>query len=102
MSFQYRPLSRDRREIRLLRIIQHNASITADGPLIECSVEHAFLDKDLEYVALSYTWGDPKATLPVTLNGHLFQVTENLHTALCELENDFRTTLLWVDAICIN
>jgi len=59
-------------------------------------------DVEGQYTALSYAWGDPSNTAPITLNGHMHHVTTNLQAALRHLRLDSETTTLWVDAICIN
>lgn len=58
-----------------------------------------------DYIALSYTWGDPGTTDTIMINGQRFEVTRNLYLALHQLrESTFFATgiKLWVDAICIN
>lgn len=58
-----------------------------------------------DFAALSYTWGNPKVTQPITVNNCETQITTNLFDALkalrttCRFEDSFR---LWVDALCIN
>jgi hypothetical protein len=58
-----------------------------------------------DFAALSYTWGDPKITQPILVNGCEAQVTTNLAYALevlrstCQFSGPFR---LWVDALCID
>jgi hypothetical protein len=37
-----------------------------------------------EYLALSYTWGDPEPKYPVRVNGRRFMVSRNLHEALLQ------------------
>ncbi|KAH9220332.1 heterokaryon incompatibility protein-domain-containing protein [Leptodontidium sp. 2 PMI_412] len=54
------------------------------------------------YEAISYAWGDPKARVPVIVDGKWLNVTVNLQTALRHLRYRDRPRLLWVDAICIN
>jgi Heterokaryon incompatibility protein (HET) len=54
-----------------------------------------------EYEALSYAWGDPTITTPVTIHGLPFEVTTNLESALRHLRSERNTRTLWIDAICI-
>jgi hypothetical protein len=54
------------------------------------------------YEALSYTWGDPKVTISVEINGVEFPVTTNLFSALKRLRKPARERVLWVDAVCID
>ena len=74
------------------------------------------LDSTPDYIALSYTWGDPKDTVPVLCDGKTMNVTRNLDEALRQLresrkaltkeasrEHSFNQLLFfWVDAVCIN
>lgn len=55
-----------------------------------------------KYEALSYTWGDPKATREIIVNGYLVNVTFNLYSALYRLRQSEEMRVLWVDALCIN
>jgi hypothetical protein len=55
-----------------------------------------------EYEALSYTWGDPKATELITLNGRVVDVTKNLKAALLALRKPDAERVMWIDALCIN
>ncbi|KAL2694791.1 hypothetical protein Neosp_001378 [[Neocosmospora] mangrovei] len=65
------------------------------------SLSKASLNDSLEFTALSYTWGDAKDTLPITVDGCPFQATRNLVAALRRLQEDDNTVTLWIDAICI-
>ncbi|PSN60391.1 HET-domain-containing protein [Corynespora cassiicola Philippines] len=58
-----------------------------------------------DYMALSYTWGDPAITRRILVNGIKMDVTENLDAALRVLrtqpyiKNGWK---IWIDALCIN
>jgi hypothetical protein len=55
------------------------------------------------YVALSYVWGNANSTRPILVNGHVLQIGTSLHAALIHLQVILpASTLLWIDAICIN
>ncbi|KAK7403767.1 hypothetical protein QQX98_010459 [Neonectria punicea] len=57
------------------------------------------------YVAMSYTWGDPKDRVPIVIDEHNVHVTRNLEAGLREfreLEPFKRGLWIWIDAICIN
>jgi hypothetical protein len=85
-----------------------------EGDPIECTLRHGIRTKNVSwrrrpricYSALSYTWGDELAEIPITVNESTFFVTPNLAAALGSLRTNakfggiFRT--LWIDAICIN
>jgi menaquinone-dependent protoporphyrinogen IX oxidase len=56
-----------------------------------------------KYYALSYVYGDAKATKNILVNGQSFAATTNLVAALEVLAGRFNETkFIWVDAICIN
>lgn len=58
-----------------------------------------------DFVALSYTWGDPKYRKNIILNGSRIKVQTNLESALRILrgkkpmKSDYK---IWIDALCIN
>jgi hypothetical protein len=65
--------------------------------------ENLFLQgTQLEYFALSYTWGDPTLTRSIMVNGCEVTVTANLESALRHIRMATREMVLWVDAVCIN
>jgi hypothetical protein len=71
-----RPSSQsDTSEIRLVRLYPRNFD-----EQVLCDLEHFSLASttDLEYVALSYAWGDPNITAPIPLDGEEYPVTINL------------------------
>ncbi|RSL76654.1 hypothetical protein CEP51_009768 [Fusarium floridanum] len=92
----YEPLDELRREVRLAKLFPKGTT-----PEICLSLEKASLNDDLEFTALSYTWGDASDTSPITVSGCPFQATRNLVTALRQLQEDDKTVTLWIDAICI-
>lgn len=102
-SFDYQPLDASKREIRLVKIIplpQDESSTDTDAQ-VECTLQHATLDKPPEYTALSYAWGDHHKTQPVLLDGQVVQITDNLAAGLRQLRANGVVTL-WADALCIN
>lgn len=52
--------------------------------------------------ALSYAWGDSTRKVSILLDRGHFEITRNLHEALCHLRDKVSTRVLWIDAICIN
>lgn len=99
--FEYQPLSSQRNEIRLLRIL---AVRDFDGVncRIDCNIFHVSLDNLPDYDALSYAWGDRLDLRSISLEGHPFHVTANLHGALSRLQSSSMSRPIWIDAICIN
>ena len=69
---------------------------------INCSLQHAFLKDNPSFEALSYVWGNAQDTLPIFLDGHVFNVTTNLESALRHLRWEDTIRTFWIDAICIN
>ncbi|KAF2688105.1 HET-domain-containing protein [Lentithecium fluviatile CBS 122367] len=112
---EYQPLDLSKDEIRLLTL--HPGR---DGDKISCTLSHHNLTDNIEYEALSYTWGDNANLRTIILDGLRFQVTANLETALRHLRypplsslqphgkgrlrtgNQRKDRVLWIDALCIN
>lgn len=59
------------------------------------------LQKNGDYVALSYTWGSAIPSIPILINGAVTMVTENLYMALLHLRKG-KVPKVWVDALCID
>ena len=98
LPFQYHPLVGN--DIRFIRVDPGRL-----GSPIECHLHHVPLTQDVEYIALSYSWGDINPQRSITLNGRNFDVGPNLFAALDQLRSsvaDFTTSYVWIDAICIN
>ncbi|KAK3906164.1 HET-domain-containing protein [Staphylotrichum tortipilum] len=68
----------------------------------------AYLEQTIKpdtYIALSYAWGPPSPTTPVTINGTTVPVRSNLAAALRQLRTMpyfLAGGQIWIDAICIN
>lgn len=69
---------------------------------IPCSLHHFNVLSPPPYEALSYAWGDPNVTLPITVDGRTLHVTTNLDIALRHLRWPRQPRILWIDAIVIN
>lgn len=88
-----------RQSIRLFSLdpaLELDTSVTGCLEVVDLQGEH------VSYEAISYVWGDPTDTVPITVNGHSYKVTVNLHDALRRLRHTARARRLWIDAICIN
>jgi hypothetical protein len=84
--------------------------------VVHFDVETHSLDHHPDYVALSYTWGDPADTISVLCGGRIVNVTRNLRNALWQLRENRKKLLrqkhstlrrsqslrLWIDAVCID
>ncbi|KAF2143538.1 uncharacterized protein K452DRAFT_224862, partial [Aplosporella prunicola CBS 121167] len=87
--------------IRLIALLP----VSPDKPFgkIQCLLGEESFDSCRPYEALSYVWGDPMKTRPITVNGRPLDVTENLEAALRELRfSNGKIRILWIDAVCIN
>ncbi|KAF1929496.1 HET-domain-containing protein, partial [Didymella exigua CBS 183.55] len=95
----YNPLDIGSKDIRLLSL-----SPGADGEELICSLSQYSLPNAPTYEALSYTWQNPAHPIDESINlqESKFNVTWNLHEALCHLRTENTTRTLWIDAICIN
>lgn len=96
-NYPYGPLDTSSSAIRLISILPGPANMR-----LCCELINADLSSAPTYHALSYTWGDNVASESIMLNGHDFGVTKNLMSALRALQTADKSTLCWVDAICIN
>jgi hypothetical protein len=104
-----RRLDPARKEIRLLTVLPPagDEDNTSD---IYSELETVTLTSDLEFIAISYVWGDPEDTFDIFVNDIAFGVTVNLGAALWHFRRygllrevpDGKPLRLWVDAVCIN
>lgn len=98
--FEHSPL--DPNDPRAIQILDLLPSRTLKGP-VHCELRHHSLDEDIQYEALSYSWGNPEPGHTVFVNGsHTIDVTPNCLEALVSLRRRRHHRLLWVDAICID
>ncbi|KAN0099553.1 HET domain containing protein [Hyaloscypha variabilis] len=102
-TIQYRPLDPSKTEIRLIELFPRTTNTSTQRERApRCNLIHASLDDKLDYVALSYTWGDPRDTEIITVGHSSVSVTRNLHSALEHLRYDKIFRVMWIDALCIN
>lgn len=110
----FRPLNPESGEIRCVILLPGSV----DDP-IACKLVYTTINEDsttrVDYVALSYCWGDVEDTVEISLHGpttnssgahqeHIsapFRITRHLHSALTALRNE-RRQCFWIDALCIN
>ena len=85
------------RKIRLLRLKPGKRESTIRYELTEWP-----LDGNVQFKALSYTWGNPEVKRAILCNNRGLEVTENLHDALYHIRALQDESLFWIDAICIN
>lgn len=91
-------LPNDGKSIRLLTI----EPIANHASLVVCNLHVTAITPELQFEALSYTWGDPKIRGTISVNGVETSVTKNLASALHALRRRDSPRTLWVDAICIH
>ncbi|KAI6084106.1 heterokaryon incompatibility protein-domain-containing protein [Hypoxylon rubiginosum] len=96
----YKPLDRDRREIRLLHLDWNGD----DDEIVTCRMTTASLEEGPSYAALSYVWGTQPPTEEILVNEKEVLITKSLLRALWHLRRNelFREIPLWADAICID
>jgi hypothetical protein len=75
--------------------------IPGSSAQVSCKLTVRSLIDKVEYVALSYSWGDQTSTRRILLDGRVTEVTTSLEAALQELRRR-RILVVWVDALCIN
>ncbi|RBR07292.1 uncharacterized protein FIESC28_10791 [Fusarium coffeatum] len=103
-TFKHQPLNDPARSIRLVRI---RAQQTA--PFLGLGLSTHSVADDIQYFAVSYTWGDGGFTEDIILNGHLMKITKNCRYALEQINRQYpadecsqEPPYLWIDSICIN
>lgn len=80
-SFEYSPLDRTTRNIRLLQF----EAPPPGSDVVCCSLETYDLDSCPPFAALSYAWGEPGGCKDIFLEWATFSVRQNLHAALCSM-----------------
>jgi hypothetical protein len=98
-SLLHEPLPNALTHIRLLEVLQGKV-----GQHVVCAMSVWPLDTAPPYDAISYTWGDPTLTIPVTINGQELIVRTNCEYVMQQWFTT-RTSVsryIWVDAICID
>ncbi|PQE28157.1 heterokaryon incompatibility protein [Rutstroemia sp. NJR-2017a BBW] len=93
---RYKRLDTAKDELRLLEFLP-----TKDDSYFHFRLRHFSLNTTPKFLALSYCWGDTTGSARIILDGHSFDITENLLDALRSI-NGIINEDLWVDAICIN
>lgn len=96
----HRPLSTSR-SIRLLECKRRGRKSNGLEDL-ELRLVEASLDNLPPYFALSYVWGDTKATESIVCDGKKLWITRNCASALGRILPSTSTCTIWVDSICID
>jgi hypothetical protein len=81
--------------IRLIELLPGAWDDPVSARLVIAELQHA-----PEYDAISYVWGDPSKTVPITCNGWTLHITHNLNAALKRIRLTNKPRFLWADAVC--
>jgi hypothetical protein len=92
------PINTKLSEIRLIAILPG----AHDDPISCVFDRHELRTPDLEFRALSYTWGNPSPTHVIFINNIAFTVRQNLWLFLKQERQSKRFGRIWIDALCIN
>jgi Heterokaryon incompatibility protein (HET) len=84
-----------------IRLVRLEPSLDPESAVF-VTLETVDLRSKPTYEALSYVWGDSTKVTPITVCGHIFQVTLNLEAPMKRLRATDKPRFLWIDAICIN
>ncbi|KAI0548027.1 ankyrin repeat-containing domain protein [Xylaria curta] len=95
--YQHDPLDSIERSFRLLRLKR------GTGQEIQCElIPTSFDNNQLQYEAVSYTWGPNFKSGTINIRGKRLPVNFNLRLILHDLRSPETDRILWIDAICIN
>jgi hypothetical protein len=98
--FTHEPLPDALTHIRLLEVVQGKV-----GEHVVCAMSVWPLDTAPSYDAISYTWGDPTLTVPITINGQTMVVRQNCEYVMQQwftTKKKSTSKYIWVDAACID
>ncbi|KAI0141715.1 heterokaryon incompatibility protein-domain-containing protein [Xylariaceae sp. FL1272] len=91
--------------IRLLQIkhVSDSPDVTlGDRTDLECEMTTWSTATAPAYRAISYTWGDPKDTVWIRVNGKSMLVRQNCQYALRQVHSHCAArTYIWIDSVCI-
>ncbi|WYZ35432.1 hypothetical protein EsH8_X_000079 [Colletotrichum jinshuiense] len=99
-TFPYSFIDPAQREIRLVRFTDLGDE-NDQSKTFRLELQHASLNSDISFAALSYVWGNPDDKVTVKINGEPMHVTINLYSALQQLRQNEVKSWIWIDAICI-
>ena len=102
--YQYSPLRDEATDIRLLTILPNSAT-SSDEIHILINIIPLEQGSNIEYEALSYTWGSAENLVDIFVGvqeDHVLPVTQNLAEALQHLRDETKEGAFWIDAICID
>lgn len=96
--FKHVPLDEVVREIRLILLVP------SEDPeeQVVAHLAHCPMKCEVDYHALSYTWGSADEKAEIVLNGQRMVVRKNLDDALRAIRRPKQPIVVWTDAICID
>jgi hypothetical protein len=101
--FKHQPLQDPGTQLRYLYLLPKTHNIDHEGQtVVRCQLLSDAEEQAPRYIGLSYTWGDPHVRRPVLVGDKVFHATENLAVALEHLQEDDKTIIFWIDALCID
>ena len=100
---KHQPLQDPSTQLRYLYLLPRTHNIDFHGQtVVRCELLSDVEEQAPRYIGLSYTWGDPQIRRPIIVGDKIFQATANLAIALEHLQDDKKTIIFWIDAICID
>lgn len=101
--YEYQPLdSQHRDSFRYIRLYPGTVDDPIECELITTRLGGTTKDPTPSYEAISYVWGSSHRPNPITCNGKVLYITNNLKYTLHRVRLPDRPRSLWVDSICIN
>lgn len=97
-DFEYVPLDTVADEIRVLVVMPSEDS---NAPIVT-HLGHCPIKCEVNYQAISYTWGEPDSTGIIIVNGLRLVVRKNLEEALRIMRHKTGLCPVWIDAVCID
>lgn len=97
--YQYRPLDRNSKEIRLLTL-----EPGFGDSMLSCILTHEVLDSPAlpSYETISYVCGDQTTEATINLHNGEFKIPATAEAALRCMRLEDKRRILWIDAICID
>lgn len=95
----YGPVEAARKELRLLRMLPGSKS----SP-VRCVLTDYYMPDAPEFLALSYTWGQPDPNCHIEVNSCSLGATKNLSRFLRQIRSmpDHAHRYFWIDAVCVD
>lgn len=96
-EFRHDPLPDSTSHIRLLEILEGDP-----GKRVVCQLSSWLIETAPSYYAISYTWGEPRPTSLIIINGRHTEVGNNCEYVMRQAYNSGASKYFWIDALCID